>query len=333
MTARLYCSYFDHRYLAKGLAMIRSLRRHVPDAQVWVLCLSPQAEAILSAIEEPGVRIVTLAEVEEGDSGLEAARADGRSTIEYYFTLTPSLIRHVMNRTAAEIVTYLDGDLWFVADPEPIYREMGEASVVIIPHGFAPAMKHLEKFGIYNVGWVSFRSTPQGRACLEWWRARNNEWCFDRLDNGRFADQGYLDRFAELFTGVHVLRHRGANLAPWNVAALPVTGDANALHVGGDPLLFFHFHGLKALAGGETLTAHGFYKAPLTPLVRNALYVPYLREVDAITRALSVRFGDIVSGSVRHLHGAGDSWFLRLKSRLKLMLARRRGLIIPALKA
>jgi len=63
----------------------------------------------------------------------------------------------------AEIVTYLDGDLWFLADPEPVYREMGLSSVLIIPHGFAPVMKHRERYGVYNVGWVSFRADARGK--------------------------------------------------------------------------------------------------------------------------------------------------------------------------
>ena len=36
-------------YLARGLALIRSLRRNVPDAVVWVLCLSRQVEEMLEA--------------------------------------------------------------------------------------------------------------------------------------------------------------------------------------------------------------------------------------------------------------------------------------------
>ncbi len=328
MTARLYCSYFDHRYLARGLAMIRSLRRHVSGAEVWVLCLSSQAEAILSGLGEPGVQIVTLAEVEAGDAGLLAAKADGRSAIEYYFTLTPSLVRYVMDHTGADIVTYLDGDLWFLADPEPVYSEMGEASVLIIPHGFAPAMKHLEKFGIYNVGWVSFRNSPQGRACLEWWRARNNEWCFDWLDNGRFADQGYLDRFTELFTGVHVLAHRGANLAPWNVAVSPLTQNDSALHAGNYRVLFFHFHGVKRLFPGEYLTAHGLYRAPLSALARHALYVPYLLEVESVELEVENRFGAIERNLIRDLYGRRDRRVFRLKSAIKLLLNRLRGYTI-----
>jgi len=284
--SKVYCTYFDHRYLTKGLVMISSLRRHVPGAQIWVLCLDARAHGMMEELAEPGVRAIALCDFEAGDAALAKAKADGRSVVEYIFTLTPTLVRYVMRIVPeAEIVTYLDGDLWFLADPEPVYREMGSASVLIIPHGFEPRMKHLERHGIYNVGWVSFRRDSQGTACFEWWRERTNEWCLDQVDAGRFADQGYLDQFPQLFGGVHVLTNHGANLAPWNVAGrrLEVRGDR--VLVDGAPLLFFHFHGLKRLGPRRFCAIHWEYRAPMTRLMRDHLYNPYLIDFLAVEQA------------------------------------------------
>ena len=311
--------------------MIRSLRRNVPDATVWVLCLSPEAERILLETAEPGVRTIGLADFERGDDELAHAKADGRSTVEYYFTLTPSLIRYLQdNLPDVEVVTYLDGDMWFLADPEPVYDEMSDASVLIIPHGFVPEMRHLEQFGIYNVGWLSFRNDERGRACAEWWRQRTNEWCFDRVDGGRFCEQGYLDQFQNLFPGVHVLAHRGANLAPWNIAARVICRCDTVLQADNDLVLFFHFHGLSRLTDGEYLTSHGLYKAPLSPLVREALYYPYIAEVTAIEVELERRFGPLDRSLVRYPHLVGRTSFDRLKRMVKLSIARWKGLTIRA---
>jgi hypothetical protein len=322
---RAYCTYFDHRYLPKGLAMIRSLHRHVPEAQIWVLCLSPQAYDMLQSMDEPGVNAIALPDFELGDSGLAQAKSDGRSTVEYYFTLTPSLVLHVMRQLQdAEIVTYLDGDLWFLADPEPVFREMGSSSVLIIPHGFAPEMKERERYGHYNVGWVSFRSDDRGRACLYWWRERTIEWCLDRVDNGRFADQGYLDQFPQLFQGVHVLAHRGANLAPWNVAARKVSLREGIIQADQDSVLFFHFHDLRKLPKGEYLASHGAYKAPLTPLMRDRLYRPYLREVVTVEREIAGRPGFAVDMSIREHSGLkpdAQRWWRGWRSRFRNLVA------------
>ena len=37
MSDRVYCSYFDHNYLSRGVALYRSLQRHAPGARLWVL--------------------------------------------------------------------------------------------------------------------------------------------------------------------------------------------------------------------------------------------------------------------------------------------------------
>ena len=326
---RAYCAYFDHRYLIKGLAMIRSLRRHVVDAQIWVLCLDQRAYDMLLELAEPGVHPIALADFEAGDTELAKAKSDGRTTVEYIFTLTPSLVRYTMRAARdAEIVTYLDGDLWFLADPEPIYREMGSASIVIIPHGFAPHMRHLEKFGIYNVGWVSFRRDAQGADCIEWWRERTNEWCLDMVEDGRFADQGYLNDFPKLFGGVHVLTNHGANLAPWNVGARKIERHGGLVYADGNLVLFFHFHGVKRLRAGQYLTSHGHYKAPMKPLVRDFLYRPYLLELSAIELEIAARFGEIDMRTGRELRNKPKKPAFWLKDKVKAMLDHQRGYII-----
>ena len=334
MSMRAYCTYFDHRYLPKGLAMIRSLRRQVPDAQIWVLCLSPEARAMLRDMKEAGVHVIGLPEFEANDAQLAKAKADGRSTIEYYFTLTPSLILHVMAAAPeAEIVTYLDGDLWFLTDPEPVYREMGGDSILIIPHDFAPEMKERERYGIYNVGWVSFRADARGKACAQWWRARTIEWCFDRVEDGRFADQGYLDQFPSLFQGVHVLANQGANLAPWNVGTRVISARDGVLWANQDKVLFFHFHELKRLPSGEYLASHGAYKAPLTPVMRDRLYRPYLREITAIGREIAARFNSIEHNTIRVSGTAAPrrwwrGWRSNFRKALNDVMNRRRGYVI-----
>jgi len=328
---RLYCTYFDHRYLAKGLAMIRSLHRHVPGAQVWVLCLSDRAKLILDELAEPDVKTVALADFERGDTALAIAKADGRSTVEYYFTITPSLVGYVMNHAAdAAMVTYLDGDLWFSADPEPVYDEMDAASVLIIPHRFAGSHRHLEKFGIYNVGWLTFRNDASGRACLEWWRDKNNEWCFDRLDEvqGRFCDQRYLDYFQGKFAGVHVLRHHGANLAPWNIGASTITLRAGKVHADGDMALFFHFHGIKRLAPRKFLTIHRTYGARLDEVSRRYLYTPYLTELLAIEAEIEKRFGTVEEHSIREQFGARDSVWRRFKTGFNILRSKLQGYVV-----
>lgn len=283
-----YCCYFDHRYLARGLAMIRSLRKWHSSATVWVLCLSEECHRVLSELREPGVNLLRVADLERAYPALAEARTN-RSAIEFYFTCTPSLVRFVLDKVADEdVVTYVDGDLYFFSDPQPLFDELIGKSVSIIPHRFPPQLRHLEKYGLYNVGWMSFRRDANGQAVARWWQDRCNEWCYDVLDGDRFADQKYLDRIATDFDGVVALAHRGANLAPWNLRGHRVSRSGMFILVDRVwPLIFFHFHGLRRVGRRIYIPGHFRYKAPFGWLIRTALYRPYVQHLEEINEELA----------------------------------------------
>src|SRR3954469_20042709 len=83
----LYCTYFDHRFLDRGLAMIRSLRSVEPDCHIFVLCLTPACERVLVRLGEPGVTLTGLAAFERDNPDLLAIK-DSRCLRDYYFTLS-----------------------------------------------------------------------------------------------------------------------------------------------------------------------------------------------------------------------------------------------------
>ncbi|MCS6880080.1 MAG: hypothetical protein RMK84_04310 [Oscillochloridaceae bacterium] len=191
------------------------------------------------------VCLIALEDFERDDAALVAVKSE-RSLAEYYFTCTPSLPLYIFRHFPEQnIITYLDADLFFLSDPGPLFDELGPGSIGIIEHRLPAALRHLEMYGIYNVGWITFRRDEQGLACLQWWRERCIEWCYDRVEPGRFADQKYLDHWPALFPGVRVLQHKGANVAPWNVSRYKLTVRGRQIFVDDQPLLFYHFHGLN----------------------------------------------------------------------------------------
>src|SRR5436853_3912156 len=159
---RYFCTYFDHHYSARGLALYQSLKRHCPEFKLWILCLDEPSHSELTRLNLPEVSLLTLDELERGDPALLGAK-ENRSRIEYYFTCTPSLPLFILRADpTVDLITYLDADLFFFSSVAPLFQEMEGKSIAIIAHRFAPAFRHWEWNGIFNVGWVSFRGDHHG---------------------------------------------------------------------------------------------------------------------------------------------------------------------------
>jgi len=282
-----FCTYFDSNYLTKGLALYRSLIRHATPFRLWVLCFDDLAYEILQKLALPEVDPISLRAFEEGDEELLQAKGN-RSQIEYYFTCTPSLPLYILrNHPEVDVITHLDADLFFFSGPSPIYQELGAGSVLIVGHRFPPRLRRLEVHGIYNVGLLSFRRNDVGLQCLHWWREQCLEWCYDRVEDGRFADQKYLDDWPTRFPGVVVLQHEGAGLAPWNVERYSLSLENGQVLVDSQPLVFFHFQGLTHKSRWLYDPNLAKYGVHVDSLLKRHLYSPYIRELHEITRWLS----------------------------------------------
>lgn len=287
-----YCTYFDRGFLAQGLALWRSLATHDPDSVLWVLALDDFTAEVLREIGGTWLRVVTLAEVEAGDGELAAAKAN-RTRVEYFFTLSPCWPRWLLAKYP-EIgrLTYLDADLFFFANPGPIFDAMdaARASVLVTAHRFPPWLRHYERHGKYNVGVVAWRNDVAGRACLDDWRARCLEWCFDRLEPTRYADQKYLDAWPErLGPALLVLPHAGVNLAPWNWAGHEITVTGGAVRAAQDALVVFHFARFRPVRGAAWWQSGQLDYGVMPRRLRNAIYGPYVRALLAARDEIATR--------------------------------------------
>ena len=266
-----FCTYFDRNYLFKGLALYRSLVEHCQAFRLWILCCDDETHDILETMRLPMVELIRLTDFE--DEELRAVKGS-RTPVEYLWTITPSLpLSLLIQHPALPHIAYLDADLFFFGSPRPIYEELGDSAVLIIGHRFPPARRDLERTsGIYNVGMLIFRNDADGRGVLRWWRERCLEECSYRDEGGTCGDQKYLDDWPTRFPRVCVLKHKGANLAPWNIEGFATTMDHGCLRVEGDPLIFYHFHQFRTLSPRKFDL--GWY--PLSQQEIRAIYHPYI---------------------------------------------------------
>lgn len=259
MNTRYFCTLFDSGYLLKGVAMLQSLAKHCPGAHVHVLCMDGLTQNILSRMDLPFLTLIPLSDLE--DESLLEAKKD-RGVAEYCWTLSPCLPWYVLeNNPEIDFITYLDADLLFYSPVQPLFDEIGDASIAIIEHRFSERLKDREVNGRFCVEWVSFRRDEQGMACLSRWKSQCIEWCYYRLEDNRMGDQKYLDEWPDLFgSSCHILMHPGAGIAPWNYSRYTFGNDEMGnITVEDSPLIFYHFHQFQLLENGRFDRLSTFY--------------------------------------------------------------------------
>lgn len=289
---RYYCTYFDRKYLTRGLALIESLRRtEVSNWEIFVLCMDEMTRVVLRGLALPNVRLIPLHEIEARDKELLAVKP-ARTTVEYYWTMTPTVILRILERNpAVKQLTYLDADLLFFSSPQAMFDELGDRSILIHEHRFSPAQAQLgEGNGKYNVGLLSFNRTPTSFEALRWWRARCLEWCFARTENGKMGDQMYLNDWPERFKDVAVLAHCGGGVGPWNHDQYRFQKDENGLPwVNNVPVIFYHFHSFTQVAPDVALPVkHAHYPLPWPTL--GLFFVPYLSALEQAAKQITAVF-------------------------------------------
>jgi hypothetical protein len=314
---RYYCTYFDRNYLVKALALFNSLARHEDrDYVVIAVCLDEITRIILENIKPPNVELIPLHLIEKNDSELLAAKGN-RTLIEYYWTLTPSVVLYLLEQyPGIDRITYLDADLFFYSTPSPIFEEMGDNSVLVHEHRFSQSMTHLESLcGRFNVGLIVFQNDDIARATLKWWRESCIEWCYHQFGNGKMGDQMYLDEWPERFVKVHVLQHLGAGVAPWNHEQYDINPGAEAsVTINGYPLIFYHFHALDFSEPDIIIPArHTHY--PLNIEVIRLCYLPYLYALKEVIKEIDLVLPGFVFGLVTKLPNIQQTFIAQRRKR------------------
>ena len=120
-----FVTLFDSLYLPQGLALHRSMERHIKNYQLWVVCVDDLAFEILSKIKLNNVRLIRLSDYETEE--LKKVKLI-RSKVEYCWTLTPFAPRFVFEiDKAVKRATYLDADIWFRKNPTLIFKEFDDS--------------------------------------------------------------------------------------------------------------------------------------------------------------------------------------------------------------
>ena len=106
--------------------------------------------------------------------------------------------------------------------------------------------------------------------CSEW--AKNCiEWCFQRLEKGNMRSK-IFKLWPDKYNNLKILNHKGANLAVWNVKNYSIKMKEDKIFIDDQPLIFYHFAGLKQFSKSMFKTNLGTYFVTLDGILRENIY-------------------------------------------------------------
>lgn len=275
---------FDRGYASRASVMLASSQVRLPGS-LNVLALDNFVSRLPPL--DCRISITTKNELYLYQPGLLEALV-GRSEAEAIFTMGPTYLSYLLNSIPdKEWLVYADADLEFHAPLSDCMHGIPEGtSVLIAPHRhYWWNRKRLAKFGEFNVGLVAFRNDPQGRLVLKTWAEACLEWCRDRPEDGKYADQKYLESFSSWSAGVSVDGRVGSNLAPWNASHKRIRREKDGVTVNGERLLYFHMQGLRRKTSGWQL-GHLQYLSLAGRRLKREVYLPYLAKLEAASESL-----------------------------------------------
>ncbi|MCT4621489.1 MAG: hypothetical protein N4A62_19140 [Marinisporobacter sp.] len=262
-----FCIILSKYRLYQGLALLCSLYQFIDNFNLFTLCMDDDTFEVLQKMNWKNVYIIHVNEIENEELIIIKKQ---RKLNEYCWTLKPVFLQYVfINYTKINRITYLDADLYFFGDPTLIFENQKYCSILLSRHNlYIPNIKleckELERLlGKYNSGFISFKRDNNTYNCLKWWKDRCIEWCYDRVEEGKFGDQVYLDCMPSEFLGICDIETPGVNIGHWNYCKYKFSIQNNKVYIDDFRLIFYHFSGFRVLKNHQYILEHEIDKTQI----------------------------------------------------------------------
>jgi hypothetical protein len=230
-----FCSIATSDYLPEASILIDSIRSVYGErAPIAVLLLGEERPSFSLRAELVGTSDIGCSFHEE-----MAGRYNRFSLSCAY---KPLLLDYVRRKYAGSTVVYLDADMELFSPLEELQAAAAaRANLILLPHAVEPRFigrpvddRALLKAGAYNAGILAVSGDERSAPFLQWWAQMNRTECYYDPNEGYYVlDQKWLSLAPSYFDGVHVLRHRGYNIAHFNLderADVIAAGDIRTFH-------------------------------------------------------------------------------------------------------
>ena len=243
------CTIASVNYTAYVKTLAQSVEKYHPEIDFFFLVVDRKTPEVVAAVDSMGLNAFYAEDLEIPDFEMIAFKFD---VVELNTALKPTMLKNIFSLGYNKLL-YLDPDIRIFAELSPVLQALDDHNIVFTPHSQQPIMDEYRpsdidflRTGGFNLGFVGLKASDQSSKMLDWWEQRCLAYGFNEVSGGIFVDQKWMDLVPCYFSGVHILKHVGCNVAYWNLHERSVSGSRNNYSVDGKPLCFFHFSGIKA---------------------------------------------------------------------------------------
>lgn len=293
----VFCTLFDSNYLDKGLALYRSMEKHIDIYKLYICAFDDKCFEILS---EMRLRNVTVFRVEDFMTDRLEKIQEERTRAEFCWTCTPLVIEHILLKYKERMCTYIDADIYFFASPSEVIQEIidHECSVGLVEHRFerdSEYGRNIFTVGKYCIQFNTFLNEKNGMLVLRDWKESCLRWCYSRYEDGKYGDQKYSDKWMQKYSHIYESKNLGAGIAPWNLQRYSFSGKKNGKIWMKNRnrkfwLIFYHFEGMKYYDNGWVFLNIWKPDAPETGKKIKVIYREYFETVASVRKFLAEKY-------------------------------------------
>ncbi len=238
-------------YLPFARTLFASMAAEEPSVDRYVFVVDAGEDAPVLAEAE----VLTPTDVFDFES--YAGLAYSFDVTELSTCVKPFVLRHLLAR-GYDRAFYFDPDIEVFMPIDAVRDPLDDADVVLTPHttdpipldGELPDEITLLRAGSYNLGFIGVANRPAARRFLDWWAARLERYCVSDVESGLFTDQKWIDLVPGIVERVAIVRHRGCNVAYWNLHARRIDPKDPSRLVSGEAVVFYHYSGFDPRTPG-----------------------------------------------------------------------------------
>ena len=213
------CTIITKSHVHYAVALHKSFKRF--DEKIKMHVLIVDTIELKEIPSHDGIEFHSINSVVESEIGRRIHDKYYTKNMDHFrWSSKPVFMMHLLNHGIDNLL-YLDSDLFFFSNPQFLFEELANNSMLLSPHFRTsdPSIDYLDygrnnTHGLFNGGFVG--ANKDGIPALEWWASTCEKVCVKDRKRGYYVDQSHLNLIPILFEKIGSLKHRGCNVASWN---------------------------------------------------------------------------------------------------------------------